>query len=170
MDTALPVSVIICTYNRADRLCLALEALQKQTLPQDQFEVIVVDNASTDDTQEVCNRYLTQLSNLHYHYESIQGLSRARNQGLEVAKGRIAAYLDDDAIPSPQWLQALLQGFETIEPEPVAVGGAILPLWEVAPPVWMHRYVQGYYTVLDFGSVPRWFPPGEFPYGADRPC
>ncbi|MEM1241879.1 MAG: glycosyltransferase [Cyanobacteria bacterium P01_H01_bin.26] len=161
------ISAVICTYNRADRLALALDGLQTQTLSQARFEIVVIDNASTDDTQSVCATYGQRLPHLVYHYEPVQGLSTARNTGLRVAKGRYIAYLDDDAIPCARWLEEVLSAFTTVDPQPAAVGGPIYPIWELDPPCWMHYYVQGYFTILDHGGQADWFPKGEYPYGAN---
>ncbi|MEM8613689.1 MAG: glycosyltransferase [Cyanobacteria bacterium P01_H01_bin.105] len=161
------ISAVICTYNRADRLILALEGLKTQTLSKERYEIVVIDNASTDTTKAVCDDYKQQLPHLAYHYEPIQGLSTARNTGLNVANGDYVAYLDDDAIPCANWLEDIVTAFSTIQPQPAVVGGPIYPIWEQEPPVWMHYYVQGYFTVLDHGTEAGWFPDGEYPYGAN---
>ncbi|MBT9317528.1 glycosyltransferase [Leptothoe spongobia] len=165
--TAPRISAVICTYNRADRLILALDGLQTQTLPWEQFEIVVIDNASTDNTKAVCADYQQKLPYLVYQYEPIQGLSTARNTGLKVAKGDYIAYLDDDAIPCANWLEDIVSAFTTVEPQPAVMGGPIYPIWEKEPPVWMHYYVQGYFTILDHGPKAGWFPENEYPYGAN---
>ncbi|NEQ49715.1 MAG: glycosyltransferase family 2 protein [Leptolyngbya sp. SIO3F4] len=161
------ISAVICTYNRADRLLLALDGLQAQTLPREQFEVVVIDNASTDNTKTVCEEYQQRLPHIVYHYEPVQGLSIARNTGLRVAKGAYIAYLDDDAIPCANWLEDIVSAFRTIEPQPAVIGGVIYPIWEKEPPMWMHHYVQGYFTILNHGPKADWFPENEYPYGAN---
>jgi glucosyl-dolichyl phosphate glucuronosyltransferase len=109
------ISVVICTYNRADRLRLALDALCTQTLSPQSFEILVVDNASTDDTAALCTFYKEKLPQLHYLFEPVQGLSRARNTAWEEAKSPYIAYLDDDAIPCDDWIESILLTFETIQ-------------------------------------------------------
>ena len=161
------ISAVICTYNRVERLVLALDALHSQTLPWERFEIVVIDNASTDTTRRVCDEYQQRLPHLVYHYEPVQGLSTARNTGLRVAQGDYIAYLDDDAIPCANWLEDILDAFRTVEPQPEVVGGPIYPIWETEPPGWMHYYVQGYFTILDHGSKASWFPADEYPYGAN---
>ena len=161
------ISAVICTYNRADRLILALDGLKAQTLSREKYEVVVIDNASTDNTKAICADYQQQLPHLVYHYEPVQGLSTARNTGLKGATGNYVAYLDDDAIPCANWLEDIVAAFATVKPQPAVIGGPIYPIWEQAPPVWMHYYVQGYFTVLDHGSKAGWFPDDEYPYGAN---
>ena len=104
IDANIQISVAICTYNRANRLPLALEGLINQSLPTQNFEIILVDNASTDNTKQICTDYQTKLANLHYIYEPVQGLSKARNTALNNARGQYISYLDDDAIPCKNWL------------------------------------------------------------------
>ncbi|MGD8380729.1 MAG: glycosyltransferase, partial [Syntrophobacterales bacterium] len=91
------ISVIVCTYNRAELLGGTLRTLCHQTLDTSEYEVIVVDNNSTDNTREVVDEFCRRSSNVRYCFEPQQGLSHARNQGLQEAKGKYVAYIDDDA-------------------------------------------------------------------------
>ena len=103
------ISVIICTYNRAVLLDRALMAFRDQKNPPS-TEIIVVDNNSNDDTAERvrrCTEVLRPVVPVIYVFEPKQGLSRARNAGIAAARGDILAFLDDDAIPSPNWLAAI---------------------------------------------------------------
>lgn len=161
------ISVAICTYNRADRLRLALDALALQTLPSTEFEILVIDNASTDDTRVVCTEYQSRLPQIRYFYESVQGLSRARNTALAHLSSPFIAYLDDDAIPCPEWLAAMVEAFEQLQPTPVSVGGPILPLWEIPRPDWIDAKMEALFTTLDGGDTSRWFERDEFPWGAN---
>ncbi|WP_287127931.1 glycosyltransferase family 2 protein [Candidatus Cyanaurora vandensis] len=160
------ISVVICTYNRADRLKLALAGLCEQTLDPTLFEVLVVDNRSTDDTRGAALAYQDQLP-LKYHYESVQGLSRARNTGWQAAQGEYVAFLDDDAIPSPVWLTELVTTFKETQPTPVCIGGPIYALYEAPKPSWVNPAMEHSFTVLDYGDQGQWFPPNKFPYGAN---
>jgi glucosyl-dolichyl phosphate glucuronosyltransferase len=167
IETAPALSVVICTYNRADRLLLALEALDKQTFPRQEFEILVIDNRSTDDTSSICATFDDRLTNFRYLYEPIQGLSKARNTGWQAAKSAYVAYLDDDAIPCEQWVEAIVQTFETVQPQPASIGGPIYPLWEVPKPDWISPLMETLFTILDSGDTPRWFAAYEFPWGAN---
>jgi glycosyltransferase involved in cell wall biosynthesis len=111
MKPSVPITATVCTYNRSRYLALALAGLQRQSLPATQFEILIVDNCSTDDTRRVVDEFRQRLPNLRYAYEPRPGLSYARNTAMDEARGRYLAYLDDDAIPEPQWLQALLAAF-----------------------------------------------------------
>ncbi len=161
------VSVVICTYNRAERLLLALEALEKQTLSSQTFEILVIDNCSTDNTAKICESFRPKLENFHYLYEPIQGLSKARNSGWKAARGQYIAFLDDDAIPCPEWVESILTVFETVQPQPIGVGGPICPLWEIPRPDWLASNMEMLFTILDGGNLPRWFGEHEYPLGAN---
>src|SRR4030042_587586 len=94
------VSVIITTYNRVHFVCEAIDSVLNQTFKD--FEIIVVDDGSTDNTKEALKRYS---KNIFYIYQSNKGRSQARNTGLKVAKGDYIAFLDDDDIWVPHKLE-----------------------------------------------------------------
>jgi glucosyl-dolichyl phosphate glucuronosyltransferase len=166
-ESSIPLSVVICTYNRSDRLVLALEALTRQTLPQQSFEVLVVDNHSTDNTAAICQQFQDKFSNFHYLFEPVQGLSKARNTGWKETQGLYVAYLDDDAIPCELWAESIISTFEKVHPQPVCVGGPIYPLWEIPKPDWVTPIMETLFTILDGGNTPRWFQENEYPWGAN---
>ena len=96
------VSVIVCSYNGAKTLAQCLESLGKLDYPN--FEVILVDDGSTDDTREIAARF----PEVRYFHQTNHGLSHARNHGAAVAKGEIFAYTDSDCMADPDWLYYLL--------------------------------------------------------------
>jgi len=100
------VSVVVCTYNGARTIRDCLEALERLTYPD--YEVIVVDDGSTDATAGIARRYSCRLIQTEN-----RGLASARNTGLEAATGEIVAYTDDDAYPDPDWLTYLASTFLT---------------------------------------------------------
>jgi len=158
-DTGKAASVIICTYNRAEALDQVLAGLSVQTAPANSFEILVVDNNSTDHTREIVERWGSKLPNLRYLFESRQGLSYARNRGLEEAQAPIIAFLDDDAVPEPPWLSSLLTTYQTITPAPAAVGGKILLRWEGGQrPAWMHPDLMHSLGFQDYGEEIRQVP------------
>ena len=91
------ISVVICTHNRAGYLTKALQSLSAQSLNPDSYEVIVVDNGSTDNTREVYENIIGK-TNWIYVHDPVVGLSHARNTGWGDAKGKFIAFMDDDAI------------------------------------------------------------------------
>src|SRR3989337_3554689 len=104
------ISAIICTHNRVEYLTKAIQSLVDQNIPKSKYEIIVVDNCSTDSTREVVEKFSSK-SNIRYIYEPTLGANKARNTGWRNARGKYIAYLDDDAIASPVWLCRILQGF-----------------------------------------------------------
>lgn len=101
---SLLISVVICTYNRANLLAGALESLCEQTLDSSEYDVIVVDNNSTDNTRAVTESFADSGLNVTYSFESQQGNSIARNHGWQKAKGVYVAFIDDDCKVPPEWL------------------------------------------------------------------
>lgn len=99
------ISVIIPVWNSPELLAKCLTALAAQSYPRDRFEVVVVDNGSTDSTADVARRYpfAAVLS------EPVPGSYRARNRGLKSARGEYVAFTDADCIPDPEWLAAAAQ-------------------------------------------------------------
>ncbi|MDX1641171.1 MAG: glycosyltransferase [Balneolaceae bacterium] len=106
-------SVVIPVYNEATELEKVLDALRNQTYPQSQFEVIVVDNGSTDHTQELVNRYpgvkyILQVEYLNSSYSS-------RNRGIEASNGEVIILLDGTVIPEKRWLEEALHCMESAQ-------------------------------------------------------
>lgn len=131
-------------------------------------EIVVVDNNSTDDTRDVvleCKGILANVIPVTYLHEPVQGLSAARNTGVAAARGRIIAFLDDDAIPSETWLTGMRTLFES-HPEAMAVGGPIEPNFEKPRPDWLTKDFEGPYTILDLGEDVVEFPRNRWPFGA----
>jgi glycosyltransferase involved in cell wall biosynthesis len=127
------ISVMICTYNRCDRLDLALEGLTKQSYGLNKFEVIVIDNNSTDDTKKVVKKY-QDILNLRYQFETTQGSGYVRDLGFRMAKGVYVAFIDDDAIPVPGWLFHIEKNI--LEHEPDCICGPYTPYYTSEKPDW----------------------------------
>lgn len=161
------ISAIITTHNRVEYLKRALNGLAEQTLPKNKFEILVVDNASTDNTKQAVLDMLHSLSNLQYIYESVLGLPHARNTGWKTARGRYIAFLDDDAIPSPQWLEKIVETFETVKPKPGCVGGKIQPIWESPQPSWLNDNLARCLTILDWSDTPFFIQQPQYVAGAN---
>ena len=94
---SIKVSVIVCTYNREPFLLKTLEALATQTVSDKLFEIVLIDNNSKDRTAEICSDFKEKYAELNFSYilESKQGLSFARNRGLDEAKGELLVFIDD---------------------------------------------------------------------------
>lgn len=157
------LSVVICTRNRAGYLRDCLASLAAMGL--DGSELLVVDNGSTDDTASVAAEAASQLSSLRYVYEGHPGLSHARNAGIEHATGEIIAYLDDDALVTKGWRQALLAAYD--DPEIAGVAGRVQLRWRGARPEWLVPRLETWYAGYDKGDQPRLLEAHEYPFGAN---
>lgn len=146
------ISAIICTHNRDQYLGAAIDSLLNQNFTE-AYEVIVVDNASTDRTREVIEGRLSN-PRLRYIHESALGLSVARNTGAKQALSPILAYLDDDAVASPQWLQVLHGAYQNNEKLAIA-GGKVTLLWAegMEPPRWLSPGLAGNLGAYDLGDA-----------------
>jgi glucosyl-dolichyl phosphate glucuronosyltransferase len=150
------ISVVICTHNRADILLrVAIRSLLSQQVVADcPFEILVVDNVSTDDTQERVTEVAaaTAYPAIRYVYEPSIGLSHARNRGIAEAQGEIIAFLDDDSEAGTGWFQSLYDAYQRY-PDAWAIGGKTVPACHEPRPRWftgrMLRFLGGY----DMGEI-----------------
>ena len=142
------VSVIVPTHNRCKYLRNAIISLQEQNFPRDDYEIIIVDNNSTDKTPEIveeCNK--KREKEVIYIEEPKIGLHNARHAGTRVAKGKILAYVDDDVICDRSFLTEILKAYR--DADVGCVGGRILPKWEIKPPDWINMFPKSYLSILD---------------------
>ncbi|MCT7948727.1 glycosyltransferase [Ancylothrix sp. C2] len=144
------ISAIICTYNRSSYLGAAIDSLLCQDF--EDFEVLVIDNASSDDTKEVVNQRLGN-RRLRYVWEPVVGLSVARNRGAQMAEAEILAYLDDDAVASKNWLGCLYRAFQIYQ-NVVVAGGKVTLLWpdNLTSPKWLSAGLAENLGAYDLGE------------------
>jgi glycosyltransferase involved in cell wall biosynthesis len=152
-------SIVISTYNRSYLLAQALESIVCQTLHPANYEIVVVNNASTDDTDDVVEGVASRYPDhtIVLIHEERPGLSRARNAGLRSARGVYVAYIDDDAQAETGWLQRALEWFAHARPSPQVVGGPIRPLYDAPKPPWF----QDKYETRTWGDAARSLQRGE---------
>ncbi|MEM1279243.1 MAG: glycosyltransferase family 2 protein [Cyanobacteria bacterium P01_D01_bin.6] len=158
------ISAIICTHNRDEYLGAAIDSLLCQDF--ENYEVIVVDNASTDQTRTVVESRLPH-PRLQYIYEATLGLSAARNAGAKAAQGEILAYLDDDAEASRGWLSALTEIYAQ-NPKVAIAGGRVTLIWPEnrTPPNWLSESMAGNLGAYDLGNETAYITqPGLTPRG-----
>ncbi|MFD2036373.1 glycosyltransferase family 2 protein [Belliella marina] len=141
------LSIIICTYNRCDLLRLALDSLHKQTKLG--YELIVIDNNSSDETRDLVLNYKIENVDINYFLETSIGLSHARNRGIVEAKGEYLAYIDDDCILPENWVALAHNIIESSKPK--MFGGPVFPFYQNSKPKW---YKDKYLT-FEFGKISR---------------
>jgi len=151
------VSVVLCTYNRAALLGRALSALQAQrTAPGLSWELMVVDNNSSDHTRSIVDTAGAAFPvPLRYVFEPQQGISFARNTGVQAARGEILAFTDDDCRPESTWVQNVSDCMQRWRAD--GLGGRILPEWSSPPPEWLavDRHLWTSIAILDDENVRR---------------
>lgn len=133
-ENKLRLSIVICTYNRAELLQSCLMSLIRQTADPSLFEIIVVNNNSTDNTQEIVETFSTRHSNIIGVVEFQQGLSHARNRGFRQARTDWVAFLDDDARARPDYVDRLLHDIKHCDFD--ALGGVYMPWYKYGKPKW----------------------------------
>src|SRR6476469_8906505 len=122
------VSVVVATYNRCDTVRVTIESLMNQERAGFEYEVIVVDNNSTDDTRRTIDdlRNKPGYENLYYFFEEQQGVSYARNRGIAAARAPVLAFTDDDIRPANDWVRSINDAFIRF-PQADCIGGKVLP-------------------------------------------
>ena len=146
------ISVVVCTYNRAALLRDALRSLFAQKAEDLSYEIIVIDNNSSDDTPATVESLKPESPvPLRYFRESRQGNAYARNAGVEQAEASIIAFLDDDCTADENWLTTIKRAFDR-DPELDFVGGRVLPVWKRDPPSWLNTSHWAPLALLDYGT------------------
>ncbi len=135
------VSVIIPTYNRAERLRATVESFVAQQYPSDRFEIILVDNASTDDTPAEIEQLATEFPRIRGLVEPRRGAHWARNAGATVSLGEILYFTDDDMLADPDLLWNIVEPF-SMKADIASVTGRVIPRWETEPPVWVLEHCR----------------------------
>ena len=155
------ISCIVPTLNRSALLRNALRSLINQNVSQNLYEILVIDNGSTDDTKKVSHQIIgeTPDRDIRYIFEPEPGLLAGRHRGVLEAKGELLVFVDDDIEATPGWLQAI---FETFKSSLVQIaGGRNLPKFEVEPPAWLESFWDatraggrfcGWLSLLDLGE------------------
>jgi glycosyltransferase involved in cell wall biosynthesis len=132
----------------------------------DDYEILVVDNGSTDHTREVVQAAQQQSGRVRYFYEPKLGLSVARNSGVEQVRGEIVCFGDDDALTAPDFVREILSSFR--DPGVLCVGGRIVASWpDGTPPEWFATHYGNVVGQTSFGDTARWLKGNEFPFGGN---
>lgn len=163
------LSLILATYNRAEQLMVTLASVATQRGDASQWECIVVDNNSADNTAERINRFIAEhpTLNIRYCFEPQQGLSHARNRGIKESVGDILAFIDDDERIVPEFVKSYIELFDS-QADAMAAGGKIIADYPTGRPRWMSHYAERpIANPMDFGDYIRPFPKGRIPGGGN---
>ncbi|RYZ55400.1 MAG: glycosyltransferase family 2 protein [Sphingobacteriales bacterium] len=162
------ISAVICSYNRARFIIEAVESIFNQDFSKENFEVIVVDNNSTDGTLGRLADYKAAHPDYNFRYvtEPNQGVAYARTRCAKEAQGEIVAYLDDDSIAQPGWLSQIADFFDQ-HPEVYSTGGKITPYFLTGIPDWYSKYFFGLVGRFDQGDEVKQLKGQRYPCGAN---
>lgn len=166
-DPLLPISAVVCTYERHGLMAEAIASLRAQTLPEDRFETLIVDNSPPSARRERARSDHDGQGNVRYITVDTPGLANARNVAAREANGEVLAYLDDDALAEPQWLEEILRAYEAFGDQAGVVGGRVDPIWTVERPAWLSDSMLSALTVVNHGDKLRPTEAGEWVAGAN---
>jgi len=142
------LTVCICTHNRPRYVRDCLEGLRHQTAPRSKFAILIIDSASPPGAAaallDLAVEHDARLVRLDQ-----PGVSVARNAGAWAAHTAFIAYIDDDAIPAPDWIAAILAAIAEPDRTPAVIGGRILPKWEAPLPAWWPRSLRGVLSIIE---------------------
>ena len=165
------LSVAISTWNRSNSLRRTLKSIADASVPPGLvWEIIVINNNSTDDTDRVIDSFADRLP-IRRLFEPIQGVARAKNTGAAAARGEFIIWTDDDVIVSRSWLTAYCQAFER-SPNAILFGGPIRPVFDQPVPHWLEQgwqAVPSAFAAVDLGTNPVSLSAlgSQIPYGAN---
>jgi glycosyltransferase involved in cell wall biosynthesis len=161
------ITAAICTYDRYDLLPKAIASLREQSLADGDFEIQVIDNSPDHARSKAFSEDYLRVPNLRWTVEKTPGLSNARNVATRLAQAPIIAFMDDDAIASPNWLEALLAAFKEFGTAARVIGGRVDPIWGAKRPAWLPDSLLGYVSVVDWGGAARFAAKGEWVAGTN---
>lgn len=152
------ISAVISTYNRAQFLPGLFDSFKSQTLPATDFEVIIINNNSIDDTEELSRAFMNNNAGIKVtcFEETNQGLSFARNRGIKEAAGELVTFIDDDALPANDFLEKTISFFDK-HPEAGAAGGKILLQFSGKRPSWYSNFLSPLLGYFNYGNKTRLF-------------
>ena len=160
------ISFIICTYNRADMLRNCIYSILDNNYSKELYEIVVVNNNSTDNTEAVINELKALNKNIRYLIEEQIGLSKARNKGINESKGDIVVFLDDDTILAKEYITHLVEAIHK-NSGVVCASGQILPLWGISEPAWFTDAFASIIGKTLYGEDDRILKGSEMPIGAN---
>ena len=162
------VSVIVATYNRCDFLEDCIKSYNDQDCDKSLFEVLIINNNSTDATESVSKALIEKYPEVDVRYmvETDQGLSYGRNRGIKEAKYGLIHFFDDDAVATPNYISTIIDTFERY-PKAKAAGGKILLNYFEGRPNWASVYMESIFGLFDIGDIEMEFPRKNYPRGSN---
>ncbi len=163
------LSIIFCTYNREKYIYNAMKSIVDQDFSYFGYEIVLVNNNSTDSTESICRQFQADYPQVDFRYfvEMNQGLSYARNRGVKESRGDILIFVDDDATVFDHYLSSINLFFQA-HPGVGACGGPIVPVYEAEKPKWLSHYTEQLIGgALYEGDKVKPFRNGKYPGGGN---
>ncbi|HEY1848785.1 MAG TPA: glycosyltransferase [Opitutaceae bacterium] len=158
------VTVAVITYNRSRFLRQTLAGLVKQDYPPALWELLVIDNNSTDDTADIVYGFMAATPPPRRILEVAPGLDSGRNRAVIEAKGDVIVLIDDDILIGPDWLSRLVGPFNSVSAHQIGVvGGEVIPVFPDGLPPWL----EGVHRPLALRSDTGPLGPAQWPMGAN---
>jgi glycosyltransferase involved in cell wall biosynthesis len=150
VSTAPTITVCVCTHDRPHYVRSCLEGLRVQSVGLDAFDIIVVDSCSPDGVNEQLRSLVETLPNARLLRAERLGASIARNIAATATTADYLAYIDDDAIAAPDWIEQAQRVIQEQDPWPAVLGGRSLPLWESPLPAWWPDSLRGVLSIIEW--------------------
>lgn len=145
------VTIVVCTHNGEKTINTCLESLNQLEYPLGKLNIIIIDNASDDNTKKIIHNFINKaIIPTQYYYESRLGLSNARNRGILEATGEIIAYIDDDAVATRLWIKRLVKTYRY--PQVGCTGGKVIPTTKIIPSNKFPIHALNYLGIFDLGD------------------
>ena len=165
------ISVILCSHDRLHYVRSCMESLASQTVDQDEFEIILVDSGSPAAVHVELKRLVGQVANARLLRLERPGVSLARNAGACAATGDYVAYIDDDAMAAPDWIEQIQHVLAEQDCRPAVLGGRVLPVWEKPLPDWWPHSLRGVLSIIEHEGAGEYrtdaLPASVEPYGVN---
>lgn len=160
-------SVVICTYDRYDRLALAIESARGQDLAPELYDIWVIDNTPPGEARSQSRARWEGVERLHYVEVDTPGLSNARNLAAQKSNAEWLVFLDDDAVAEPGWLTAYREATDRFGAAAGAGGGKVAVDSDAPKPPWLHNDLLVYLSAFNQGDALIELPPFLTPAGAN---
>jgi glucosyl-dolichyl phosphate glucuronosyltransferase len=143
------ISIIIPTYNRGNLIGITIKSFLEQNYPKDNYEILVVNNNSTDNSQDIIKEFIDNSYGVkvHYLFEKRQGVHYARNTAAKAANFELLYFTDDDMIADCELLNEIIKPF-LLDSRVAVATGKVLPKWEETPPQWILKHCNNYLLSL----------------------
>ena len=165
------ISVILCSHDRLHYVRSCMKSLASQTVGQDGFEIILVDSGSPAAIHTQLKRLIEQVANARLLRLERSGVSLARNAGARAATGDYVAYIDDDAMAAPDWIERIQHVLVEQGCGPAVLGGRVLPVWERPLPSWWPPSLRGVLSIIEHEGAGEYrtdaLPASVEPYGVN---